>query len=400
MKSKQTLSSVQMFLIWFGASVSLAEIMTGSLTAPLGFKKGIAAIIAGHLIGVTIMAAAGIIGAREKQAAIMGTGGSFGTGGIKLFSVLNIIQLTGWTVIMIISGSKAAGSVTGFHMMPLWKLIMGISILIPVMTGQGEIKKINSAAVVLLFILTLAAGKEILSMLFQGITIPPASGETGMTFGKAVELNVIMPLSWMPLVADYTRKASSGKKAAFMVWGGYFTGSCWMFIIGMTGTITTGLADPSGILSKTASPLAVVLIIIFSTATTAYLDVYSAGICTSNLTGRYSEKQLSVVIAILSILLSLFFPMERYENFLYIIGSLFAPLFTIVMTDYFILKKSTLSNSKWGLHAIIFWLIGIAVYYILLPFDIAVGVSLPVMGITSSIYILFRIMEKKYVNNI
>ena len=35
-------------LIWFGAGVSIAEILTGTYLAPLGLKNGILAIVAGH----------------------------------------------------------------------------------------------------------------------------------------------------------------------------------------------------------------------------------------------------------------------------------------------------------------------------------------------------------------
>ena len=41
-------------LIWFGAGVSIAEILTGTYLAPLGFQKGIAAILLGHLIGCVL----------------------------------------------------------------------------------------------------------------------------------------------------------------------------------------------------------------------------------------------------------------------------------------------------------------------------------------------------------
>lgn len=42
-------------LIWFGAGVSLAEILTGTYFAPLGFQKGLLAIIIGHIIGCTML---------------------------------------------------------------------------------------------------------------------------------------------------------------------------------------------------------------------------------------------------------------------------------------------------------------------------------------------------------
>lgn len=51
-------------LLWFGAGISIAEILTGMLLAPLGFGKGLLAIIIGHVIGGAVMFGAGVIGGR------------------------------------------------------------------------------------------------------------------------------------------------------------------------------------------------------------------------------------------------------------------------------------------------------------------------------------------------
>jgi len=95
-------------LIWFGAAVSIAEILTGTLLAPLGFKKGVAAVILGHVIGCVLLYFAGLIGAKTEKSAMETVKGSFGNKGSLLFSVLNIVQLVGWTAVMIIGGAKAA----------------------------------------------------------------------------------------------------------------------------------------------------------------------------------------------------------------------------------------------------------------------------------------------------
>ena len=42
-------------LIWFGAAVSIAEILTGTYYAPMGFKDGFLAIIVGHTIGFALL---------------------------------------------------------------------------------------------------------------------------------------------------------------------------------------------------------------------------------------------------------------------------------------------------------------------------------------------------------
>lgn len=75
-----------MFALWFGAAVSLAEIMTGSLLAPLGLRRGLAAILIGHLVGTLILAGVGIIGYREKKPALLASRTSLGKSGSYLVS--------------------------------------------------------------------------------------------------------------------------------------------------------------------------------------------------------------------------------------------------------------------------------------------------------------------------
>ncbi len=57
-------------LLWFGAAISIAEILTGTLFAPLGLAKGIAALIIGHIIGCILLYMAGIIGGNTQKTAM------------------------------------------------------------------------------------------------------------------------------------------------------------------------------------------------------------------------------------------------------------------------------------------------------------------------------------------
>ena len=77
-------------LIWFGAGVSIAEILTGTYFAPLGFGKGISAIIIGHIIGCILLFLAGVIGGKTEKSAMETVKMSFGQKGSLLFSILNI----------------------------------------------------------------------------------------------------------------------------------------------------------------------------------------------------------------------------------------------------------------------------------------------------------------------
>ena len=95
-------------LIWFGAGVSIAEILTGTYLAPLGLKNGILAIVAGHVIGCILLFLAGVIGGKMRLSAMDSTKMSFGQKGCLLFAALNVLQLVGWTAIMIYDGALAA----------------------------------------------------------------------------------------------------------------------------------------------------------------------------------------------------------------------------------------------------------------------------------------------------
>ena len=100
-------TAAQNGLIWFGAGVSLAEILTGTSFAPLGMAKGFAAIVTGHLIGCGLLFLAGLIGGRSGRSAMETVKMSFGQKGGLFFAVLNILQLAGWTAIMIYDGALA-----------------------------------------------------------------------------------------------------------------------------------------------------------------------------------------------------------------------------------------------------------------------------------------------------
>ena len=198
MKTKRT-SIFENGLIWFGAGVSIAEILTGTYLAPLGFSKGLLAIVLGHVIGCTMLFLAGLIGAKTRKSAMETVKMSFGQKGSLLFSILNVLQLVGWTSIMIYDGALAANGVmkTGAW---VWCLVIGALIILWIAIGITNLGKINTVAMTALFILTLILCKVI----FFGGGTPGMISPEGMTFGAAVELSVAMPLSWLPLISDYT----------------------------------------------------------------------------------------------------------------------------------------------------------------------------------------------------
>ena len=204
-------SVFQNSLIWFGAGVSIAEILTGTYFAPLGMAKGFAAILLGHLIGCTMMFFAGLIGGRTGLSAMETSKLSFGKKGSLWFAALNVLQLVGWTAIMIYDGALAANGIAGVGAW-LWCLVIGALILVWILIGLTDLGRINQVVMVLLFVLTLVMCKVIF---FGGNGIMTAQDDS-LSFGAAVELAVAMPLSWLPLISDYTRDAEKPTQATWV----------------------------------------------------------------------------------------------------------------------------------------------------------------------------------------
>ena len=265
-------------LIWFGAGVSIAEILTGTYFAALGFGRGLAAILVGHVIGCIMLFLAGVIGGKTRKSAMETVKDSFGSHGGQLFAILNVLQLVGWTAIMIYDGALAAeGIFTVGHW--VWCLVIGALIIVWILIGITNLGKVNTVAMAALFILTLILFKIIF---FDGTVVTSITDET-FSFGAAVELAVAMPLSWLPLISDYTREAKEPVKATAVSTVVYGVVSCFMYLVGMGAALFTGESDIAQIMVKAGLGIAGLLIIVFSTVTTTFLDAYSAGISSESI---------------------------------------------------------------------------------------------------------------------
>ena len=363
-------------LIWFGAGVSIAEILTGTYLAPLGMGKGLAAILIGHIIGCLMLFLAGVIGGRVRKSAMETVKMSFGQKGSILFAVLNVLQLVGWTAIMIYDGALAADGVmhTGRW---IWCLVIGVLIILWIVIGITNLGKINTVAMAALFLLSLILSKVIFAGGGAG-----APSDDSMTFGAAVELAVAMPLSWLPLISDYTREAEKPFTATLVSVVVYSLVSIFMYMIGMGAAIFTGEYDIAQIMLKTGFGVVGLLIIVFSTVTTTFLDAYSAGVSSVSISSRIKEKWAAIVVTVIGTVAAIVYPMDNITNFLYLIGSVFAPMIAVQVADYFLLKKADAEKSAFQWRNLIVWLIGFVIYRVLMHVDTPVGNTLPDMVIT------------------
>lgn len=136
-----------------------------------------------------------------------------------------------------------------------------------------------------------------------------------------------------------------------------------MYIIGMGAAIFTGESDVAQIMVKAGLGIVGLLIVVFSTVTTTFLDAYSAGISSETIFSKSAGKNVDIT------------------DFMYLIGSVFAPMIAIQIADYFILKSDK-SSKKADITNAVIWVIGFILYRYLMTVDIPVGNTLPDMAVT------------------
>ncbi|MCF7791935.1 MAG: putative hydroxymethylpyrimidine transporter CytX [Victivallales bacterium] len=409
--SDRNLNGIDYFLFWAGVAISLAEIWAGGFLAPLGFILGVTAIIFGHVIGNTFLGLGGIIGSRHGLTSMTTVKPSFGLKGAGLASVLNVIQLVGWAAILLIiagqAGSELGKYLGGIFVYPrFWILVIGFTTFIWAFYTDMKLWKYLQYITCTMLLVIAAVMTVIVLLKFNSTDAVTIKKDVNLHFMTALDLVIAMPISFLPIVADYSRFARNGKSAFWNTWLGYFIVSSWMYILGLTVTIFTGTTDPALMILKSLSCIGLavpaLILVIFSTVTSNFPDLYSATCSVMNISNKANPKITIWIIAVFTIAAALVFPMAQYENYLLFIGAMFIPLFGIVLTDYFILRKGKLKTDDlyiygtgkfwytggFNITAITSWLIGFILYEYITILNFSFGGSLPAFFAAGAVYFI------------
>lgn len=382
-EDKKGTSALGCGLIWFGAAVSIAEIEAGAALAPAaagGRGWTVAAgILLGHLFGGALLFLAMWLGARTRRSGMDCAKVPFGRAGGAFFAALNLLQLVGWTAVMVAQGAGAAGELLGPRV-PFAAACAGIGALVAawIYVGLRGVGRINSVAMGLLFALTALLFVSLLASGGKGAG-GAAEPMPGLVFWFVFEMSVAMPLSWLPLAADYTkdaRRPAAACAAAALV---YSLVSCWMYGIGLVAAAYGSIPAAFRHLGSAGLGIAALLVIVFSTVTTTFLDAYSAGESARSLWSRVPARPFGVAVVALGTLLAARGAMDRYMDFLYLIASVFAPMAAALLVGGFAAARRGAASvgrgaAAWNYAA---WAAGFAVYHACLGADSPLVAAVP-----------------------
>ena len=357
-------------VIWFGVAISVSEIEAGIQIASMStLSSSWIPLVLGHLIGGIILFFVGLIGARVRLNAMETTKSTFGDFGSKFFAALNVFQLIAWVAVLNAQGAAALMGLNLPISFPLTCVILSAIIAIWVYVGLRRLSKVTSVVMIILTILLL-----ILSVKLLGIDISnvlPIAGSVGnsnaLSFWNIFEISIAMPISWLPVISDYTKDVEKPVKGSLVSAIAYTIASLWMYFLGMqiVGIGTTSIAQSILIAGLGAQG---VLILVLSTVTSNFVAANSAGESAKAIYNRINPKIAGVVVSALSCILAISGIMNHYIGFLYLIASVFAPMAAVLLVSFYLSKEED-ANPKtwyWNLFA---WFAGFIAYQVTVNLD-------------------------------
>ena len=378
-EGKRRFSGLDLAVLWGDLSVGLLVLVTGAFLVPaLGLRSASVAIVLGSLLGCLPLALVGIAGAREGVPGmvlfrpVLGRAGSFAP------SALNLLQLLGWTAVEFWAMGRVANAVStrlfGLDSYPLWLAMValvctGLALGGPVLVDRRWLERFG-------IYVTVAVGAWVTAKLVSNGDLGSlwaAKGEGGLPFWLAVDLVVVMPISWLPLVADYNRFTRPGARGAAGTFWGYAAGNVWFYALGALLVLVGGAsADVIGIgdaIASLAGGTVVLLVLLAGESDQAFANIYSAAVSVQNVFPRASQRGLVAAVGACGFAMALGLSMDRYEVFLFLIGSVFVPIAGVFVAHYFVVRhgrysREEVTSERGGVRwrALIPWASGFVVY--------------------------------------
>jgi len=374
----RTLGLFDQTVLWGNLGVSLLVLVIGALLVPaLTLRDALLAILVGGLIGNAMVGAAGLIGADARVPSMVLLRAPLGRRGSYIPTALNAVQCLGWATFELIIIAAAASALSdelfGFEARPFWTVFFGVlaglfALLGPVGFVRRILRRFGVWVVLasLLYLTWWALSEANLTAFWNA----PAEG--GSSFWLGTDLVIAITVSWVPLVADYTRFSRDRRGAFWGAGGGYFIGATWMLALGVFIVLSRGVSDPTEIPPAVAAAgLAAALALLAVTldeTDEAFANVYSAAVSLQNVVSHVEQRVLIAGVAILATVGALVIELRNYESFLLLLGSCFVPLFGVLLADWLrsgarYTRAQIFNAPAWRPELLFAWLVGFALYH-------------------------------------
>ncbi|MES2399645.1 MAG: cytosine permease [Pseudomonadota bacterium] len=382
--------------LWLSLGVGLLVMQIGAYLVPaLGAKQAAMVIVLGSILGAGLLAWTAKIGCDSGLSSSGLMHATYGSSFAKLPVLLNIVQLVGWTTFELVvmrDGTMAIARQSGGFASSIWPLLATLlwgGVLIALLSG-------SMVSLVRKFIGRFGLPLVILSLLWlswqflakanaQGLAaIWNKPGDGGMSTLSALDLVIAMPVSWLPLVADFARHGRDGKSTLRGTWLGYAIANIWCYGLGVLVAITTPSTDLVAALLLAQGGLIALGLILIDEVDNAYGDLYSGSVAGHSLKPGWTIRRWGVGMAIVCTALALVLPMHSLEPFLLVLSSVFVPLYGVILAR--LAGRANIAHlvdeRKVNYSAVAIWFTGVLCYHLYAQFMPSLGAALPTLGLT------------------
>jgi putative hydroxymethylpyrimidine transporter CytX len=369
----RTLGALDNAMLWSSLGLSLLVLVAGTVLVPaLSLPEALLAIVVGGLFGNALLGLAAQLGAEAGVPAMVLLRAPLGQAGSWLPTALNVLQNLGWTVFEVLVIATAAHALAHGPLW-VWKLAAAaaataLALLGPVGFVREWVKRFALWVVLasLAYLTWWALRDAHLSALWS------RPGKGGFpSFWQGVDLMVAMPVSWLPLAADYTRFSRDGRGAFWGTAVGYLVPNVWLYALGAVLLLSRGLADAPTVLTAVAGggvAAAVALVALGVDETKEpFANVYSAAVSLQNVVPGVPQRALIVLVGAAATGGVFVIDLVQYSSFLLLLGSFFVPLFGVLLAQWLAGHRDPFAAPRFRPAQVVAWLAGFCLYQWLSP---------------------------------
>ncbi len=353
--NQRSMNFFSTFSMWVGANVVVTTVFTGMFLVPdMSYMTALMVILFGSLAGGLPLILVGNIGTRTGLPTMILTRGSFGERGSLLPSAVNTLLLIGWSWIQAymagLSLDHAVTYLTGYSNINLFTILTQIVVVAITIYGHRGIEATERLVATLMIILaTIVFSYMFVTFDISKLITMAVSENPATTVMVGFDLVVATAFSWMPTVCDFNRNCASEKTGMLGTYIGYNVATLLAMGLGATvsgfsilGNITQTY-DPVDLIGKYNPVLGFVaaIVIFLSVLSTNVMALYSATMSYLAIFTRHRFWIPALTMGVISVIGALLkeWLLENFQNFLFLIGTLFIPVIAIIIVDYYVLKQ-------------------------------------------------------------
>jgi putative hydroxymethylpyrimidine transporter CytX len=368
----RTLGALENGMLWSSLGLSLLVLVAGAFLVPaLSLPEALLAILVGGIFGNALLGFAAALGAEAGVPAMVLLRAPLGRAGSYLPTGLNVLQNLGWTIFEVLVIATAARALVHG---PLWAWKLAAAAAATILALVGPIGFVREwvkrvALWVVLASLAYLTWWALHDVHLGALWSQPGQG--GLSFWQGVDLMVAMPVSWLPLAADYTRFSKDGRGAFWGAAVGYFLPNVWLYALGAILLLSRGLADAPSVIDAIATggigaALALVALGVDETKE-PFANVYSAAVSLQNVLPGVPQRVLILAVAAAATAGTFVVNLVHYQDFLYLLGSFFVPLFGVLLAQWLVGHRDAFAAPEIRPAQIVAWLAGFCLYQWLAP---------------------------------